>query len=242
MANPRASILSAMGALVDALVPPACAACDGPVDEASVLCAHCRESIEPAPSKNAHAAYACCAFGGAIADAVRAAKFRPDASVADALARFWIERLALGLCTLPRRGAHDGLDVGAAVDASAARAWAFDAVAFVPGPYRRRVKRGFDLPAVLARTLAKHARVHVVDALALTRVDAPLSFGADKAARAVAVAGRYRVRPSFARAYAGKRVLLVDDVHTTGATLAECARVLEAAGLSVDVAPFAVAP
>ena len=98
--------------------------------------------------------------------------------------------------------------------------------------------RGFDLPALLARALAAHARVPVVDALACTRVDAPLSFGADKAQRAAAVSGRYRARRSFE----GQRLLLVDDVHTTGATLGECTRILEGAGAHVAPAVLAVAP
>jgi predicted amidophosphoribosyltransferase len=90
---------------------------------------------------------------------------------------------------------------------------------------------------VLATALAACARVPVVDALALTRADAPLSFGADKAERAAKVSGRFRARASFA----GRAVLLVDDVRTTGATLAEAARVLGEAGAEVTTAAFAVA-
>ncbi len=197
--------------LVDALVPPACAACDGPTS--SILCARCLESVEPPPTTS----IACAMFGGAVADAVRAAKFRPDAGVAEALARFWTARLAAGACpALPSVGA----------------------IAFVPAPYRRRVARGFDLPAVLAQALSRAAGAPVVDALVCARNDEPLSFGADKAARATAVAGRFRARRSFA----GKRLLLVDDVRTTGATLAEAARVLTEAGAEVETATFAVAP
>ncbi|HEY4220814.1 MAG TPA: phosphoribosyltransferase family protein [Myxococcota bacterium] len=180
-----------LATLLDALVPSCCIACDGPTVDA--LCARCSESVERAPAQFVSAF----AYGGPIADAIRAAKFRRDAAVADALARLWVERAELP---------------------------AIDVVTFVPAPFRRRLKRGFDLPAVLARALAKHARVPFVDALRCTRADAPLSFGADKAARAVIVSGRFRAR----RSLAGLRVLLVDDVRTTGATLAEAARALDA--------------
>jgi hypothetical protein len=105
-------------------------------------------------------------FGGSIANAVRIAKFRPDATVAEALGAFWVARAVARMSPpIP--------DV--------------DAVAFVPAPYRRRVKRGFDLPALLARALAAHKGAGVIDALACARHDEPLSFGADKEQRAKAV-------------------------------------------------------
>jgi len=43
------------------------------------------------------------------------------------------------------------------------------------------------------------------------------------------------VRPGRAAQIAGRRVLLVDDVHTTGATLGECARVLRRAGAAASM-------
>lgn len=98
--------------------------------------------------------------------------------------------------------------------------------------------RGFDLPALLASSLARWARVPVVDALDCTRADAPLSHGADKAARSASVAGRYRARAHVR----GRALLLVDDVHTTGATLGEASRVLREGGAAVVPASFAVAP
>lgn len=197
--------------LLDAVLPPSCAACDA--SSSHVLCALCLESVEPAPPQLC----ACAMFGGAAADAVRRAKFHNDVTVARALGRLWVERIVAGAApALPK----------------------VDAVTSVPAPWRRRVVRGFDLPAMLARALAGHAGLSVVDALACTRTDAPLSFGADKATRAAAVLGRYRAR----RAFSGETLLLVDDVHTTGATLGEATRVLEGAGARVVPAVFAVAP
>jgi predicted amidophosphoribosyltransferase len=208
-----------LGALVDALLPPACAACDAPpsITAASVLCARCLESVEPA----GQGVLACAMFGGAVADAIRRAKFARDAGVARALGRFWVARIDEGMApALP----------------------VVDGVTFVPAPYRRRLSRTFDLPALLANALAAKVGVDVVDALRCTRTDAPLSFGADKAARAAAVSGRYVARAIVKKRFANKALLLVDDVHTTGATLGEAARALEAAGARVIPAAFAVAP
>jgi predicted amidophosphoribosyltransferase len=201
-----------LSAVLDALLPSSCLACGRPALQ-DQFCAACTESVDGAPP----GAVACWTFGGAVADAIRACKFRPEASLADALGRCWATRLASGSCpALPP----------------------VDGVAFVPAHWRRRLARGFDLPAVLAQQVARAAGAPVVDALVPLRLDAPLSFGADKALRAVAVAGRFRLR----RAVKDRRLLLIDDVRTTGATLGEAARVLREAGAEVHEAALAVVP
>ncbi len=166
-------------------------------------------------------------FGGALADAVRAAKFRPDVVAAKQLGAWLAHRVRSGACP--------------AIDAVIAGG--VDAIAFVPAPFRRRLSRGFDLPAVIAQSLTSVVPgVRVVDALACTRADEPLSHGADKAARAMIVQGRYRTRAARGENWTGKRLMLVDDVRTTGATLAEATRTLEAAGVQVHAVTLAVAP
>jgi predicted amidophosphoribosyltransferase len=64
--------------------------------------------------------------------------------------------------------------------------------------------------------------------------------GLQAAQRALNVAGAFAVLAESKPALAGKRVVLVDDVFTTGATVAACARVLLRAGAqAVDVLTFA---
>jgi predicted amidophosphoribosyltransferase len=214
--------------LLDALLPPSCAACGGACARDQALCARCDETTAPAPPDVAAGAM----FGGAIADAVRAAKFRPDVVAARQLGAWLADRVRAGMCP--------------AIDAVIAEG--VDAIAFVPAPFRRRVARGFDLPALIAQSLTTVVPgAQVVDALACTRADAPLSHGADKAARALIVTGRYRARPprTLLRdngGWTGKRLMLVDDVRTTGATLGEATRALEAAGARVHAVTLAVAP
>jgi predicted amidophosphoribosyltransferase len=217
-------LIGAGRVLLDAVLPPSCAACGAACRAGDALCARCDESTAPAPPDVAAGAM----FGGALADAVRAAKFRPDVVAAHQLGAWLAQRVQDGACPA----------------ISAVIAGGVDAIAFVPAPFRRRLARGFDLPAIIAQSLTRSGVVpgaHVVDALACVRADAPLSHGADKAARALIVRDRYRARGEKNR-WAGKRLMLVDDVRTTGATLGEATRALEAVGAQVAQVTLAVAP
>lgn len=110
--------------------------------------------------------------------------------------------------------------------------------ALVPVPLgpRRARRRGFNQSALLARELSRSWGRPVVDALVRTREGAD-QRGARAGARARQAAGAFAVRGGVA---APPTAWLVDDVHTTGATLADCARALRAAGArSVGAACFA---
>jgi ComF family protein len=109
----------------------------------------------------------------------------------------------------------------------------------VPLHPRRLRARGFNQALDLLRAARPHApRIEIVcDALART-VDTPSLGHGTPAQRRQIVADAFEVaRPGRIE---GRRVLVVDDVMTTGATLAECARVLLAAGAS-EVAVAALA-
>jgi predicted amidophosphoribosyltransferase len=105
---------------------------------------------------------------------------------------------------------------------------------------RANVRRRGDRPLrALAhqalRAVPAMARPRVVDALQLQRSVADQA-GLDSPARAANLAGAMTVAPGAAREVAGACCLVVDDVITTGATLAEAARALRAAGAATVLA------
>ena len=109
-----------------------------------------------------------------------------------------------------------------------------DAVTFVPGDPERTLWRGQNAAEALARALASRWELPLVAALVRTR-RIPRQRGLSRSER------RANVRSSFAApGRGGGRLVLVDDVYTTGATVSAAATELRRSGVrSVDVVTFA---
>lgn len=104
----------------------------------------------------------------------------------------------------------------------------FDILTWVPVSALRKWRRGYDQAELLARFTARELGVPPRPCLKKIRHTPPQSRMGAAAARRANVLGAYRcINPEEVR---GKRVLLLDDVLTTGATAGECARVLLTAG------------
>lgn len=104
----------------------------------------------------------------------------------------------------------------------------FDLLTWVPVSRMRKLRRGYDQVELLAKVVARELEVPCTPLLHKVRNNPPQSGISGRAERKANVLGVYRVLQP--EQIVGKRILLLDDILTTGATAGECARVLLTAG------------
>lgn len=104
----------------------------------------------------------------------------------------------------------------------------FDILTWVPVSRLRRFTRGYDQVELLAHAVGQELGMTPVSTLKKVRHNRPQSGIVGQAKRRANVLGAYRA--ICTQEVQGKRVLLLDDIITTGATAGECARVLLTAG------------
>jgi len=204
---------------LDAALPAMCVGCG---TEGEPLCDACRPALdarldEPAgvpiglpaaiPSPLLQLDW-CAPFAGVVRDALHAIKYGGEQRVAEPLG-----------AAVARRWARIG--VGA------------DLVTHVPVHADRARQRGYDQAALIARSAATH--LTLPHARLLVRERATIAqFDLDRRRRATNVRGAFAL-DGRAPPVAGRWILLIDDVTTTGATLSACAvPLLEAGALGVS--------
>ena len=117
--------------------------------------------------------------------------------------------------------------LGQLLAAALPREQSFDLIVPMPLHWRKRWQRGFNQSALLAGEISR--RTHVPVRSALRRVkNTAAQAGLTNAKRRLNVSGAFRAKNNTV--LSGKKILLIDDVLTTGATAASCARALKAAG------------
>jgi len=101
----------------------------------------------------------------------------------------------------------------------------FDFISFVPTTGRNQRRRGYNQARLLAKEISSICQLPLITALVRTRhVD---QIGLKRSERLSAIKNNFIAIDG----YCGKRILLVDDVITTGATLNECAQTLKRSGV-----------
>ncbi len=224
--------------VIDALLPPLCLCCHAQVSEPGALCPGCWSKIvflappfcracglpfefDPGPD-------ACCGeclrqpprFGRARA------VFRYDDASRVLILRFKHGDRLEGVPAFARWMARAGAELLAEADL------------LVPVPLHRwrLLSRRYNQAALLAMDLAGHSGVAAVPDLLIRKRRTKPQGHMNRAGRHDNVAGAFQVAERHKPVLAGKRVVLVDDVLTSGATVGECARVLLRAGAAhVDV-------
>ncbi len=102
-------------------------------------------------------------------------------------------------------------------------------IAPVPLHWSRLLKRRYNQSALLAQNLAREVGQECIPDLLLRRVRTPVLDGKTAGERADILDGAIAVHPKRGHHIKGRDVLLIDDVMTSGATLAACTRVCQAA-------------
>jgi len=229
-------------AALDVLLPPQCLQCREAVDRQGLLCARCWSAVAwLAPPYCAACGFpfehdegpgalcGACTRAPPVFARARSAFAYDEASKALVLSFKHADRTE-GAPAYGRWLARAGADLTAEADL----------IAPVPLHRWRLLRRRYNQAALLALALGDVCgRPCVPDLLARVKAT-PSQGGLGRAGRAENVRGAFAVRPRRREAARGKRVLLVDDVYTTGATATACARVLLRAGAAaVDVLTLA---
>ena len=203
--------MSAGEAILNLLFPPKCAFCGALIEEpADGLCHACRSSL-PYPSGKGElrtvGGFPCAValrYEAMVRQGVHALKFHDHPQRAKVFARYLAQ------------AATEQFPGG------------FDTVTFVPVSLWRNYRRGYDQARLLAEEAGKLWGVSAVPVLRKVRNNRPQSSVKSSALRRANVLDAYIVpHPEEAR---GRRFLLIDDVVTTGSTMAACARCLMDAG------------
>ncbi len=200
-----------MRGLVDLLFPPRCPFCRGGVEEDGMLCRKCQTSLpwrEGVRAERRVDLLEGCASALGYQGLVRACIHRFKFSRKQGYARV--------LGPLTAQCAHDHFPQD------------FDLISWPPLSPKGLRKRGYDQAQLLAQAVAAERGMSETPLFRKKNSVRRQSRLRDPAARRANVLGAYSLlEPESVR---GKRILLVDDVVTSGATLSECARVLLTAG------------
>lgn len=189
---------------------PRCVKCGRPVDRTGLKCRECKKT-----RFRFKRAFSACVYDGAVKELIHQFKYAPRPSLAGLLSGLMIDFLN------ENRGCMDGIDV----------------LTFVPLERRRLISRGFNQSQALAIKISEEFCLPLADTLektAVTRNQNELS----REERLDNLKGAFRAKERIG--VGGLKILLIDDVMTTGATLDECSKALLEKG-ALEVRCFTLA-
>jgi ComF family protein len=218
--------------LLDAVLPPRCLKCGEIVGDAGSLCGKCWQALRflgpPCCAccglpfefdMGENSLCAACIADRPLYNRARAALTYDDAS-RDLILRFKHADRTDGAATFAGWMARAGAELIATADI----------VTAVPLHRWRLVRRRYNQAAILANAIGRTRGKLVIPDLLVRRQATPSQGHLGPSQRQRNVAGAFALRPGRAQVVAGARILLIDDVLTTGATAEACARTLRSAG------------
>ena len=198
--------------VLDLLFPPKCPYCQKLLDEPRApVCPRCQASLPWLEGRAgerkidlADGCYSPLAYGEMVREAIHRYKFHR------------VRALGRPFAALMARCLADRLPDGA------------DLICWAPLSRERFRERGFNQAELMAREMGRLLSIPAGPALEKVRDTRPQSELEEESARRANARGAYALLPGAD--LTGKRVVLVDDVVTSGATLSECAALLRRAG------------
>ena len=208
--------MSVFSGILDLLFPQKCTFCRKLLHSGEIgMCSACRRDL---PYTRSHAKrsgdfFSVCVsplfYEGSVREAILRFKFRDATTYAGLFGKLIADCI--------RENLSDG----------------YDLISWVPLSAKRLKKRGYDQAMLLAMAAALELNDVAVETLE-KHTDVPAQSGMGSAEKRRAnISGSYRVPDP--ELVAGKRILLIDDIITTGSTLSECARTLLGAGAKAVV-------
>ena len=191
-----------LNSILDLIFPPRCEVCRKSSQEA--LCQDCFIKIKF--MKPHLGIYSASTYDGPLKEAIQRFKFKNRKRLAE----------PLGLLLVKYLSHSPGLNMKE-----------LDLIVPVPLHRNRLKERGFNQVELLVKKLAQYFEIPVVPALERTR-HTKAQFDLARHERFPNIKGAFAVKPYIS--VLNKRVLLVDDIYTTGATIAECSLGLKQAG------------
>lgn len=237
-----AAIRSAAGFALNMLLPPRCLSCGETVAQTGALCAACWPNLQYiTPPFCAGCGFPFAYDPGPGVFCGACIRETPPFDRARAVLRY--DDASRDLVIAFKHG--DRTDAAPAYGRWMTRAGAAlleDADFVVPVPLHRSrlLKRRYNQSAMLALAVGRESGTAVIPDLLVRTRKTPSQAGLGSAQRRRNVRGAFAIRESRSPLVKGGRVVLVDDVYTTGATVFACARVLRRGGAAaVDVLTLA---
>lgn len=232
-----------LSGLADLVLPPVCLSCREPMQTHDTLCCACWREINfirpplcdrlglPMPFDT----------GGVMVSAAAAAS-PPSFQRARAVAAYDGKMREL-VHSLKFHDRHDLRRLLGRWLAAATADIIQDADVILPVPLSRwrLIQRRFNQAAILAQELGRHTSIRFEPQALVRKKNTSRQVGLSRRDRVTNVSGAFVVPPSSRTKIEGRRILLIDDVITTGATVSACARALKRSGaVAVDVAALAI--